>query len=179
MRKKRSFKKPNRKFYRKNERIFAKELRVLDAQGKQIGIVSKQEALSMAEEQGLDVVEIAPLAKPPVAKLIDFSKFLYQQKKKEKEEKRKSASSETKQLRFGPFIDDHDLQVKLKKAKDFLEEGNKVKFAIRFKGRQIVRKEAGFEVLDRVKEELSEVAKVEREAKMEGRQLVMLLSRLK
>ena len=101
--------KKQRKFYRTNERIFASELRVIDSEGKQVGVLKKFEALEKARTLGMDLVEIAPTAKPPVARIIDFKKFLYQEEKKKREEKKKSKNSETKEIRLGPFIDDHDL----------------------------------------------------------------------
>lgn len=151
----------------------------MDDRGVMIGILPIKEALAKAEELGIDLVEVAPLAKPPVAKLIDYSKFLYQLKKKKQEEKKGIKGSETKQIRFGPFIGEHDLDIKLKKAKEFLEEGNKVKFSVRFTGRQMGHTEIGRGKLDMVLEKLGELAKVEREARMEGRQMVMMLTKNK
>jgi len=175
---------PNNKFkqkvfYRKNYQIRAYEVRVLDEQGEMIGILPITEALAKAEELGIDLVEVAPLAKPPVAKLIDYSKFLYQLKKKKQEEKKGVKGSETKQIRFGPFIGEHDLDIKLKKATEFLTEGNKVKFSVRFTGRQMGHQEIGRQKLDMVLEKLGELAKVEREIKMEGRQMVMFVTKNK
>lgn len=166
-------------FYRKNYQIRASEVRVLDDKGEMIGIMPIREALQKAEELGIDLVEVAPLAKPPVAKLIDFSKFLYQLKKKKQEEKKGAKGSETKQIRFGPFIGEHDLDIKLKRAKEFLTDGNKVKFSVRFTGRQMGHQEIGRQKLDAVLEKLGELAKVEREAKMEGRQMTMMVARNK
>jgi len=167
----------NKEFFRKNEQIRAPEFRVLDREGKQIGVMSRDEALQMARDEEKDLVEIAGQANPPVVKLIEFSKFLYEQKKKKKEEKRKNAASETKQLRFGPFIDEHDLEVKIRRAKEFFEDGDKVKFIVRYKGRQMARQEAGYIVMKRIVEKLDGIGKVEREPKMEGRQLTMLMAR--
>lgn len=175
MRKGNNFKSSNR--YRVNEQIASSTLRLLDTDGKQIGIVTKQEALDKARELELDLVEVAPLAQPPVAKIIDFSKFLYQLKKKKQEEKKTSKVSETKQIRLGPFTQDHDLDVKLKKAKEFLEDGDKVKFAVRFAGRAITKQELGRDLLNKVIEKLGEMAKVEREMHMEGRQMIMIVSK--
>jgi translation initiation factor IF-3 len=175
-------KKPNQQkqpFYRINNQIRAREVRLLDATGKQIDTVSIDVARKMSEEQELDLVEIAPQAQPPVVKLIDYSKFLYQLKKKKQEEKKKTVTSETKQIRLGPFIGAHDLEIKIKKAKDFIEDGDKVKFEVRFRGREFTKKELGEQVLLRVIESMQEVAKVEREPHMEGRQMVTVLSRLK
>lgn len=166
-------------FYRKNYQIRASEVRVIDDKGEMIGIMPIKEALQKAEELEIDLVEIAPMAKPPVAKLIDFSKFLYQLKKKKQEEKKGAKGSETKQIRFGPFIGEHDLDIKLKRAKEFLTDGNKVKFTVRFTGRQMGHQEIGRQKLELVLEKLGELAKVEREIKMEGRQMHMMIARSK
>lgn len=165
-----------RRFYRINERIAARELRVLDAEGKQVGILDRFAALSKAKEMGLDLVEIAPLAKPPVAKIVDYNKFLYQEDKKKREEKKKAKVSETKEVRLGPFISDNDLQVMVKRAREFLMEGDKVRFVVKFRGRQVTRPEFGFATARKAIEALSDVAKVERDPHMEGRQLVAIVS---
>lgn len=151
-------------------------MRVLDLNGKQIGVLSKYEALRKARSEGLDLVEIAPLATPPVAKIINFNKFIYQEEKKKKEEKRKSKASETKELRLGPFIDDHDFMVVMKRAREFLGDGNKVRFVVKFAGRQITHPEFGEKTLERTIDELSDISKVEREKHFEGRQLIVILS---
>lgn len=166
-------------FYRRNYQIKASEVRVIDDKAGLIGIMPLKEALFKADELGVDLVEIAPLAKPPVAKLIDFSKFLYQLKKKKQEEKKGAKRSETKQIRFGPYIGEHDLDIKVKKAKDFLTDGDKVKFAVRFTGRQMGRTDIGAGVLKTVIEKLGEIAKVEREMHMEGRQMIMMVTKNK
>lgn len=164
------------KRYRINSRIFASPLRVLDNENKQIGVLSKDEALKLAQEQELDLVEIAPTAKPPVAKLIDFNKFLYQQAKKKQEEKKKAKSSETKEIRLGPFMSDNDLQVMIRRAKEFLEDGDKIRLVVKFRGRQITRSEFGREVIQKVVDAVSDISKVDREAKFEGRQMIAMLS---
>src|SRR3990167_2379010 len=166
----------NRKFYRVNERIFSGTLRVLESDGKQLGILSRFDALNKARQLGLDLVEIAPNAKPPVAKIIDFKKFLYQEEKKKKEERKKSKASETKELRLGPFMNDHDLMVVLKKAREFLGDGNKVKFVVKFAGRQITHPEFGERILEKTIEYLSDISKIEREKHFEGKQLITILS---
>lgn len=165
-----------KRFYRTNERIFAASLRVLDSEGKQIGIFSKSEALAKAEKEGLDLVEIAPQATPPVAKIIDFNKFLYQEKKKKQEEKKRSKVSETKEVRLGPFMSDNDLSVMVKRAKEFLLVGDKVRLVVFFSGRQITHPEFGYRILDKMLEQLSDVSKVERERHLEGRKLITLIS---
>lgn len=166
----------NRKIYRVNERIFASTLRVLDTEGKQIGIISKFEALEKARSQGLDLVEIAPAAKPPVAKIIDFKKFLYQEAKKSREEKRNAKSSDTKEVRLGPFMSDNDLGVMSRRAREFLLDGNKVRLIVIFKGRQVTHPEFGHTILDKVLESLKDVSKVERERHLEGKKLMILIS---
>lgn len=166
----------NTVYYRTNERIFAPTVRVLDGEGKQIGVLSKQEALQLARDQELDLVEIAAKANPPVVKIIDFKKFLYQESKKKQEEKRKAKVSETKEIRLSPFISDNDLQVMIRRGREFLEDGDKVRLVLKFKGRQIVHPEFGKEILAKTIVALSDVSKVDREAHFEGRQLVALLS---
>lgn len=164
------------KFYRTNDRIFASELRVLDSEGKQIGVLKKFEALNIAREQGLDLVEVAPTAKPPVARIIDFKKFLYQEEKKRREEKKKAKTSETKEIRLGPFMDDHDLDTMVRRAREFLEGNDKVRLVVRFKGRQMGHPEFGHQVLRKAIDSLSDVSKVDKEAHFEGRQLITMLS---
>jgi translation initiation factor IF-3 len=164
------------KRYRINGRIFASPLRVLDNENKQVGVLSKDEALKLAQEQELDLVEIAPTAKPPVAKLIDFNKFLYQQAKKKQEEKKKAKSSETKEIRLGPFMSDNDLQVMVRRGREFLEDGDKIRLVVRFRGRQITRSEFGRQVIQKVVDSLKDISKIDREPKFEGRQMVAMLS---
>jgi translation initiation factor IF-3 len=166
----------NKKWYRVNERIFATTLRVLDLDGKQIGILSKFEALQKAREQELDLVEIAPKAVPPVAKIIDFNKFLYQEEKKHKEEKKKAKVSETKEVRLGPFMNDHDLDVMIRRTREFLEDGDKVRLVVKFIGRQITHPEFGRQIIDKVITSVADISKVDREPHFEGKQLITLLS---
>ena len=162
--------------FRINERIYALQLRVLDTEGKQIGLMSKAEALTLAREQGLDLVEVAPTAKPPVARIIDYNKFLYQLDKKKREEKRKAKVSETKEVRLGPFMNDHDLDVMVRRAKEFLEESNKVRLVLKFKGRQITHPEFGQQIVKKVVAALDSISRLEREAHFEGKQLIALLA---
>ena len=171
------FNRPVQKFYKLNNQITAREIRLLDDAGKQIGIYAIGDALKLSNEQGLDLVEIAPAAKPPVVKLIDYRKFLYQEKKRKQEEKKNTHVSETKQIRFGPFIDDYDLDIKVKRAHEFIGDGHKVKFIVKFQGRAITKQNLGREVLDKVVVKTQDVAKVDREAHMEGRQMVLVLSK--
>jgi translation initiation factor IF-3 len=149
---------------------------VLDVEGKQVGVLTKAEALALAQEQELDLVEIAPAAKPPVAKIIDYNKFLYQQSKKKQEEKKKAKTSETKEIRLGPFMSDNDLQVMIRRGREFLEDGDKVRLVVKFRGRQITRSDFGRQVIAKVVEALNDISKVDREPKFEGRQMVSLLS---
>ena len=165
-----------RKFYRTNERIFSHTLRVLDTDGKQIGILSKFDALAKARELGLDLVEVAATAKPPVAKIIDFKKFLYQEEKKKREEKKKSKISETKEIRLGPFMNGHDLDVMIRRAREFLEDNDKVRLVLKFIGRQIVHPEFGKATMQKVIDRLSDISKVDRDPHLEGKQLISLLS---
>ena len=168
--------KQQEKRYRINSRIFASPLRVLDVEGKQIGVISKDEAFKLAQEQELDLVEVAPTAKPPVAKLIDFNKFLYQQAKKKQEEKKKAKNSETKEIRLGPFMSDNDLQVMIRRGREFLEDGDKIRLVVRFRGRQITRSEFGKSTIQKVVDALADISKIDREPHFEGRQLVAMLS---
>ncbi len=162
-----------------NDRITAPTVRLLDEESKQIGVVKIKEARIKAQELGLDLVEIAGQAQPPVVKVIDYKKYLYQLKKKKQEEKRNTRTSETKQIQLGPFIGEHDLEIKTKHGREFLEEGDKVKFIVKFRGRQISRTELGAVVLRKVIEYLADISKVEREIKMEGRQMSLVLVREK
>jgi translation initiation factor IF-3 len=137
-----------------------------------------KEAIKMAEEQELDLVEISPNASPPVCKIIDYQKFLYQQKRKQKELKAKTAKIIIKEIRFGPYTDDHDYDFKLKHAQRFLQEGAKVKAYVFFKGRSIVYNEEGQSILSRFSKDLEELAKVEQDPKMEGKRMIMILAPL-
>ena len=162
--------------YRINERIGAAQMRLLDAEGKQIGIFSRQEALQQAKEQELDLVEIAPQAQPPVVKLIDFKKFLYQEAKKKQEEKKKAKVSETKEVRLGPFMGEADLQTMILRTRGFLEEGDKVRLIVKFIGRQVTRPQFGHQILQKVFTALADISKVDREPKLEGKQLIAIIS---
>ena len=165
-----------RRFYRINERIFASSLRVLDQEGKQIGVLARFEALKKAKEQGVDLVEIAPMANPPVVKIIDFKKFLYQESKKKNEEKKRSKVSETKEIRLGPFMNDHDLRTMIRRGTGFLEDNDKVRLIVKFMGRQIAHPEFGQETMRKVIDALAGLSKLEREPHFEGKQLIAILS---
>ena len=166
----------NRKFYRINDRIFASQLRVLDAEGKQIGVLTRFEALRKARELGVDLVEVAALANPPVVRIIDFKKFLYQESKKKNEEKKRSKVSETKEIRLGPFMNDHDLETMIRRGTGFLEDNNKVRLIVKFMGRQIAHPEFGKEIMQQAISALSNLSKLEREPHFEGKQLIAILS---
>lgn len=161
-----------------NEQIRARQVRLIAEDGEQVGVVSIQDAIARAEEAGLDLVEISPNAEPPVCKILDYGKYKYEQQKKAAEARKKQKVIEVKELKFRPNIDDHDYQVKIKAARRFLEEGDKVKITLRFRGREMSHMDLGMKVMTRVREELADIGKVESEAKVEGRQAVMMLSSL-
>ncbi|MFN4319993.1 MAG: translation initiation factor IF-3 [Aquificaceae bacterium] len=163
--------------YRVNRQIRAKEVRLIDENGKQIGIVPLQEALRIANEKGLDLVEIAPNANPPVCKLLDYGKFLYELKKKEKEAKKKQREHaiEVKDMMLSLRIDEHDLKVKLKHMREFLMDGDKVRVRIRFRGREHLHPELGDRLVNKIIEELSDVGQLESTVKKEGNFLVFSL----
>lgn len=166
--------KPTQKYYRLNYQITSPTLRLLDEEGKQIGIVSKIEALQRAKEADVDVVEITQNANPPVAKLIDYKKFKYQESKKERESKKSQKNVGVKEVRLRPFIGQHDFDTRLNQAKEFLEEGNQVKISVFFKGREITRKEFGFKVIDQFIAALEGVKTV-RPPHMEGKTLTTMV----
>ena len=162
------------KHYRLNYQITSPTVRLLDEDGKQIGIVTKLEALQKAKELDLDVVEIAPTAKPPVAKLIDYKKFKYQEAKKDRENRKSQKNVGVKEIRLRPFIGQHDFDTRLNRAKEFLADGNQVKLSLFFRGREITRKEFGFDVMKRFIASL-ESARVVREPKLEGKVLAAMV----
>jgi translation initiation factor IF-3 len=164
----------NFRHYRLNYQIASPQLRLLDENGKQIGVVSKIEALQKAKELGLDIVEVAANASPPVAKLIDFKKFKYQEAKKERESKKNQKNVGVKEIRLRPFIGAHDFDTRKVKAQEFLSDGNQVKVSVFFRGREITRKEFGFDVMKRFIGAL-ESARVVREPRLEGRTIVAML----
>lgn len=165
-----------KRFYRLNYNIQAPEVRVLNEEGKQIGVFTKEEALRRAKELGVDLVEIAALAKPPVCKLIDYKKFKYQESKREREIKKKAKEVTLKELRLRPFIGDHDFQVRVNRGKEFLSDGDRLKVVVAFFGREITRKEFGFEVTKRFSAAVSDIAVMERPPKFEGKTLVSYFS---
>lgn len=160
-----------------NEEIRAREVRVVSADNDQLGIMSVRDALAMAEEQHLDLVEVAPNGKPPVCRIMNYGKYRYEQQKREKEAKKKQKTFILKEVKLRPHIEDHDFYVKLKNAAKFLGDGNKVKVTIMFRGRELSHPELGLNVLTRFAGELTDQAVVEKEAKLEGRNMTMILAK--
>lgn len=159
-----------------NEEIRDKELRVISEDGEQLGIMSAEEALKMAEERNLDLVKIAPMATPPVCKIMDYGKFRFEKAKKEKEAKKNQKIIETKEIRLSLNIDTHDFDTKVNHAKKFLADGNKLKVSIRFRGREMAHPEIGTGIMQRCAEALAECANIEKPAKLEGRQMLMFMA---
>lgn len=151
------------------------EVRLIDAQGEQAGIVTSRKALEMAGEAGMDLVEISPNAEPPVCRIMDYGKFLYEKSKAANEQRKKTKQIQVKEVKFRPGTDVGDYQVKLRNLVRFLEEGNKAKVTLRFRGREMAHQSLGFDLLNRIKGDLEELAVVEAFPKMEGRQAVMVL----
>ncbi len=158
-----------------NDRIRAPEIRLIGADGENVGVVTPARALAMAEEAGLDLVEISPNAEPPVCKIMDFGKFKYETQKKEAEARKKQKVIEIKEIKFRPGTDTHDYDVKMRSVLKFLGEGDKVKVTLRFRGREMAHQELGLELLNRVAAEVAEAGKVESMPKLEGRQMVMMI----
>lgn len=159
-----------------NEQIQVPSVRLIDHLGENRGVVAIREALGLAAEQGLDLVEISPTAEPPVCKIIDYGKFKYEAQKRAAEARKKQKIIELKEIKMRPGIDDHDYEVKLKQMRSFLGEGDKVKVTLRFRGREMAHQELGLVLLDRVRADLGELAKVEQFPKMEGRQMTMVVA---
>ena len=159
-----------------NDAIRAREVRLIDENGQNVGVVSKFDALARAEEAGLDLVEVSPDAEPPVCKILDFGKYKYQEQKKAAEARKHQKIVEIKEIKMRPGIDDHDYDVKMRAIKRFFEEGDKVKVTLRFRGREMAHQQLGMNVLVRVKNDVEPIAKVESEPRFEGRQMVMVLA---
>lgn len=164
------------KYYRLNQYIQAKEVRVVDEKGKQVGVLPIFNAIQKARELEVDLIEVAANAKPPVCKLIDFKKFKYLEDKKEREEKRGIKGGELKEVQLSPFIARNDLEVRIKKATAFIKDGNKVRLKVRFTGRQLGKKDFGQRVIEQVIESLSEIAVAETEPKFAGREMFVIIS---
>lgn len=159
-----------------NEEIRCKEVRLVDDAGQQMGVMAPREAAKIAAEKGLDLVEVAPTANPPVCRIMDYGKYKYEQSKKEKEAKKNQHTTSVKEVKLRPNIEDHDFLTKAKNAGKFLSAGDKVKVTIMFRGREITHPELGKELCERFAEELSDVSKVEKAAKVEGRNMIMILA---
>jgi translation initiation factor IF-3 len=160
---------------RVNQDITAPEVRLIDAEGQQVGIVDVRDALNRATDEGLDLVEIVPNAEPPVCRLMDFGRFLFDQKKKKNEAKKKQKQVQVKEVKFRPGTDEGDYQVKLRNLTRFLSDGDKAKVTMRFRGREHAHRDLGLKLLRRVEGDLAEFSTVEQQPQMEGRQMVMVL----
>jgi translation initiation factor IF-3 len=167
---------PTREGPRVNTEINVMRVRLVDERGNMVGVVGRNEALDMAANAGLDLVEIAPNADPPVCKILDFGKFKYEEQKKKNEARKKQKIIEVKEIKLRPSIDDHDYDVKMRSMNKFIEEGDKVKVTMRFRGRELAHQELGMNVLMRVKDDLDGIAKVEQMPRMEGRQMTMVVA---
>mgnify|MGYP002574465434 CR=1 FL=1 len=159
-----------------NESIREKEIRVIDSEGNQLGVISTKEALQMAEEKDLDLVMISPTAVPPVCKIMDLGKYIYEQSKKEKEAKKKQKTIDIKEVRLSPNIDTNDLKTKVNAARKFLSKGDRVKVTLRFRGREMAHMASSRHVLDDFAKQLADVATVEKAPKVEGRSMTMFLT---
>ena len=171
-----NFKNHKKDFHRINTQIKSEEVRVLLDDGEQLGVMKTSEAINIAKDRKMDLVEIAPNNKPPVCKIIDYGKFKYQEQKKKNEAKKKQKVIETKEIKIRPGTGEHDYQVKIRSANKFIKEGNRVKFSLRFKGREMEHSNLGIEMLNRVKDDMQEHIRVEMEPKIEGRQAFLVIA---
>ena len=160
---------------RRNELIHAREVRVIGAEGEQLGILQRNEAIAMAREIGCDPVEVSSNATPPVCRIMDYGKFKYEQQKKKQDAKKRQAVVQVKEIKVRPKTDEHDYETKLKHIRSFLEDGDRCKVTVFFRGREIVHKDRGIEILERIVKDLEDVGKVEQEPRAEGRTLQMLV----
>jgi translation initiation factor IF-3 len=167
---------PTRDGPRVNEEIRSPQVRLIDQEGEMLGVMTAREAIQKAYAVGLDLLEISPNAEPPVCKILDFGKFKYEQQKKRNEAKKKQKVIEIKEIKVRPNIDENDYQVKMRAMKSFIEEGDKVKVTLRFRGREMAHQDIGIRVLERIRAELDGTTKVEQMPRMENRQMVMVLS---
>lgn len=173
---KRRYRKPEqKKFYPRNYQIRSNQVRVIGEDGEQLGVLPLAEAVAKAQEAGLDLVALSMNANPPVAKITEFAKFLYDQKQREKRQRKNTKEVEVKELRFGPNIGDHDLDIRVERAKKFLKAGNKIKINCQFRGRMITHPEVGYAKINRMLEQLEDLAEVERGPYREGRSVIALL----
>ena len=162
-----------------NDRIRCPEIRLIGAEGENLGVVTPERGMELAEQAELDLVEISPNATPPVCKIMDFGKFKYEQQKRESEARKNQKVIEVKEVKFRPNTDTHDYEVKMRNVVKFLEKGDKVKVTLRFRGREMAHQNLGRELLERVAEDVKELGKVENMPKMEGRQMVMMIGPVK
>lgn len=172
----REFQNQNKDEHRINERIRIPQVRLIDHEGNQVGVVPTPQALQMARDVGLDLVEISPNATPPVAKILDYGKFKYEKKKKEHEAKKKQVVVKVKEIQLRPTTDDHDVGYKLKNMRSFLEEGDKVKITMMFRGREVAYVDQGYKIMARIVDEVKDIASVEAPAKLEGKKLIMIIA---
>lgn len=159
-----------------NRMIRVPEVRVIDSEGEQLGVMATDAALARAEEEGLDLVEVSPTARPPVCRIMDFGKYKYEQSKKQKESKKKQHTIHVKEVKFRPKTEEHDYQFKKRHAEEFLQKGHKVKITMMFRGRELDHRDLGMNMLARLEQDLAEVGNVERPAKFEGRLIVMYMA---
>ncbi|MBP0492509.1 translation initiation factor IF-3 [Roseomonas indoligenes] len=167
---------PTRDGPRVNEEIRSPQVRLIDQDGEMIGVMTARDALARAYEVGLDLLEISPNADPPVCKITDFGKFKYEQQKKANEARKRQKVVEIKEIKVRPNIDDHDYEVKMRQMKSFIEEGDKVKVTLRFRGREMAHQDLGAKVLERIRNEMAEAVKVESMPRLENRQMIMVLA---
>ena len=167
---------PAKEEYRINESIEAQQVRLVDADGEMAGVVDLPVALEKAIESGLDLVEVSPNASPPVCKILDYGKFKYEAQKKANAARKKQKVIEVKEIKMRPNIDDHDYETKMRKVHSFIEEGDKVKVTMRFRGRELAHQDIAMKVLNRVREEVGETVKIEQFPRMEGRQMIMIMA---
>jgi translation initiation factor IF-3 len=170
---------PVRQGPRVNRFIEVESIRLVDHEGEMIGVVPLQRGLDLADEVGLDLVEVSPNADPPVCKLLDYGKFKYEAQKKANEARKRQKTVDVKEIKMRPTIDVHDYDVKMRAIVRFIDEGDKVKVTMRFRGREMVHQDIGMKVLDRVREDLGEIAKIEQFPKLEGRQMTMVMAPVK
>jgi translation initiation factor IF-3 len=167
---------PTRDGMRVNEQINTQEVRLIDETGENVGVVATTDAIQRAENAGLDLVEISPGASPPVCKILDYGRFKYADQKKKAEARKKQKTIDIKEIKMRPNIDQHDYDVKMRSINRFIAEGDKVKVTMRFRGREMVHQDLGLNVLNRVRDELGEVAKIEQFPRVEGRQMIMIMA---
>ena len=163
---------------RSNNRINSPEVQVIASNGENLGILNTNEAIAMAKEEGLDLIEIAPNAKPPVCKIIDMGKYKYDAQKKANKAKKKQKKIEIKEIKLRPVTETHDYQFKIKHAQKFISKGDKVRFTIRFKGRELQHSHLGNELMNKIKEDMQDIGKVELDAKFDGKQMIMVIQPL-